>query len=118
ALFRQIALLAAGREGPGPAGRNHLLLKVVVAREALSHRRVGLAVRIDQSAVDRTAGDELLERLAGQCAGTPMTVVAGLAALRSIDAEQANRLRTKSHRVAVDHDEARLRYRRHHGVIV
>src|SRR5882757_5044479 len=98
-------LVAEGGIGPRPAGTYHQRLEVVFASKAGRDRSVILLVVIDLVARHRAAGNEGDESLGRQGTGIPVTIIAGLSFLGSIDAEQADALTTKLHGIAIRDSE-------------
>ena len=110
-LFLRRIPFAVSAEGPSPVGRHHHRLQVILAREALRHGMVVAGVVVYLLADDRPASDEVLQRLLRQRSRMPFPVVAGLALLRGVDAEQSYELRAELNGIAIDDLKARPRAR-------
>jgi hypothetical protein len=111
-------LVAEGGIGPRPAGTYHQRLKVVLASKTDRDGTVVLAVIIDLVTRHWAAGDESDKSLRRKRAGEPLTIIASLALLRCVDAEQPHKLRAKLYGITVYDLEARLCGRSDDGVIV
>ena len=83
-------LVAEGGIGPRPAGAYHQRLKVVLAGKADRDGTVVLAVIIDLVTRHWAAGDESDKSLRRQRAGMPLTIIARLSPLGSVNPEQAD----------------------------
>jgi hypothetical protein len=99
-------LVAEGSIGPGPAGRDHQRLKVVLASKADRDRAVVFVVIVHLVTRHRTASDESDKGLGRKRTGIPVATVARLSHLGSVDAEQANTLTPELHVVAIRDSEA------------
>src|ERR1700722_12436395 len=104
--LRVNVLVAEGSIGPGPAGRYHQGLEVVLASKADCDRAVVFMVIVHLVTRHRTASDESDKGLCRQRTGIPVATVARLSLLGSVDAEQANTLTPKLHGVAIGGREA------------
>ena len=111
-------LVAEGGISPRPAGTYHHRLEVILAGKAGRDGTVVLAVIIDLLAGHGPASDEALQRFLGKRAGMPLTIIASLALLRCVDAEQPHKLRAKLYSITVYDLEARLCGRSDDGVVV
>jgi hypothetical protein len=111
-------LVAEGAIGPRPAGTHHQRLEVVLACKADRDGTVVLAVIVDLLAGHGPASDEALQRFLGKRAGMPLTIIASLALLRCVDAEQPHKLRAKLYSITVYDLEARLCGRSDDSVVV
>src|SRR4029077_3212862 len=92
--------------------------EVILACKAHCYGTVVLAVIIDLVTRHRAAGDESDKSLRRQRAGMPLTIIASLALLRCVDAEQPHKLRAKLYGITVYDLEARLCGRSDDGVVV
>ena len=104
-LFFWRISLAVSPKRPGPPSRYHHRLQVIVAGKALRHRSVVASVVL---AGDRPASDEILKRLLRQRSRMPLPIVAGLALLGRVDAEQPHELGAELYGIAVHNLEPGL----------
>ena len=98
--------VAVLRIGPRPAGKDHLLLQIIVAGIALRDRAVVLAVIVYFAARDRPAANDPNQCFSRQRPPKSFAVVTRLEFFRRINPKQANDLTTKLHGIAIRDSEA------------